>query len=197
MAATPQVMDCIDCHNRPSHDYQTPQDFVDFLIATGDISKSLPEIKKIAMEVFNNTFDHPDTAIQVIDDQISEFYLTNYPELVHSQKVTLDKAIKAIQGGFLKNIFPVMKASWDAYPNHIGHTEYNGCFRCHNNIHTSKTGKVISKECDNCHTILIQGNTDSLQVAPFNESLEFIHPVDIDDAWKEYNCTECHRYLYI
>ena len=27
-------------------------------------------------------------------------------------------------------------------------------------------------------------------------SLEFRHPVDIEEAWKEMTCADCHRYLY-
>jgi hypothetical protein len=43
---------------------------------------------------------------------------------------------------------------------------------------------------------MLQGTPDDLEIAPFNGFLEFRHPVDIDDAWKEMSCTECHRYLY-
>lgn len=193
----PGLMDCIDCHNRPSHHYLTPQDFVDFSLASEDIPSQLPEIKKLAMEIFNISFISEDSAMQVIKDKVIEFYATKYPDYINENKPKIDQAILGLQTGFKRNIFPEMKASWDAYPNQIGHTEYNGCFRCHNNTHVSKEGRSISKDCNSCHTILIQGKADSLEVAPTNDYLEFKHPVDIGESWKEYNCSECHRYLYI
>jgi hypothetical protein len=41
-----------------------------------------------------------------------------------------------------------------------------------------------------------QGTGDTLEVARFDESLEFKHPVEIDEAWKESLCSDCHRYMY-
>jgi hypothetical protein len=89
-----------------------------------------------------------------------------------------------------------MNASWDAYPTHIGHSEFNGCFRCHNGNHESEDGRIISRDCNLCHSIIAQGDTASFERAYLDESLEFRHPVDIDGAWKEMACTDCHRYLY-
>ncbi|MDP4193180.1 MAG: cytochrome c3 family protein, partial [Bacteroidota bacterium] len=93
------------------------------------------------------------------------------------------------------NIFPEMKVRWDAYPNQIGHLTFNGCFRCHDDKHVSDDGKVISKDCNLCHIINAQGTTKDMQVAKVNEALEFKHPSDIGDAWKESLCTECHTGL--
>ncbi|MFC2137827.1 NapC/NirT family cytochrome c [Bacteroidota bacterium] len=191
-----RTMDCLDCHNRPSHDYQVPQDFIDFSIAAGEIPAELPEIKMLSMELMNKNFPTEDTALMLIERYISNYYTDNYNMLYDTNKALVEKAITGVQNAFKKNMFPEMKTSWDAYPNHIGHIEYNGCFRCHNDSHSSAEGEVISKECENCHTILVQGAMDDLQVAAFNESLEFVHPVDVDGAEKEFNCSECHRYLY-
>ncbi|MCK4921252.1 MAG: NapC/NirT family cytochrome c [Bacteroidales bacterium] len=189
-------MDCIDCHNRPSHDYLPPQEFTDLLIASGQIPVELPEVKTLAMEVFNNTYADRDTARQVIEKRTLEFYSSNYPQIMEENRKLVDKAIEGFMYGFSKNIFPEMKASWDVYPNHIGHIEYNGCFRCHNGNHMNSDNQVISRDCNLCHTILAQGTKENYKSTSINESLEFIHPVDIDESWKEYACFECHRYLY-
>ncbi len=191
-----RTMDCLDCHNRPSHDYEAPQDFIDFAIASGDIPVKLPEIKRLSMELLKKKYSTEDSALAMIDSYISDFYSDNYSDLFNSDRTIVDKAIIGVQNAFKKNMFPEMSVSWDAYPNHIGHMEFNGCFRCHNDSHSSSEGELISKECENCHSIMIQGTLDDLQVAPFDGALEFKHPVDIDDAWKEMNCSECHRYLY-
>jgi len=196
VASSIRLMDCMDCHNRPSHNYQTPQKFIDMAMATGEISPSLPEIKKVTMKIFNDNYPTVDTASQVIKSTITNFYKDKYPDIYSSKANLIDQAIAGAIKGYKNNIFPEMKANWDAYPDHIGHLEYNGCFRCHNNTHISSKGKTISKDCNLCHTILVQGKTDSLQVSPFNQSLEFKHPVDIKDSWKENLCVECHRYLY-
>jgi hypothetical protein len=47
-----------------------------------------------------------------------------------------------------------------------------------------------------CHTIVGQGQPGMMEFTNIKEALEFRHPVDIGTAWKEANCSECHRYLY-
>ncbi len=195
--AVPRTMDCIDCHNRPSHRYLTPQDFTDKEIMAGNIPRSLPYIKQKAMEImFTEYFTDLDTALMTIRSTISEFYETEYPDIFSSQKDSIEKAIVGISEGYKNNIFPFMKASWDAYPDNIGHIEYNGCFRCHTDRHTSEDGKTISRDCNLCHNILQQGTPANPQVALFNQSLEFQHPVKLKDGWQDGLCTDCHRYLY-
>jgi hypothetical protein len=195
-ATAPRTMDCMDCHTRPSHKYRTPQSFVDIGIAAGDIPVTLPEIKKISMEVLMKEYANRQGAQDTIRQSVNTFYQETYPDIYSSRKADIDKAIDGILAGYAKNIFPEMKASWDAYPDHIGHIEYGGCFRCHNDKHQSESGKVISRDCNLCHNILTQGTKDNPEVAPFNSKLEFKHPVDISDAWKEMACTDCHRKLY-
>ena len=112
------------------------------------------------------------------------------------RKNDIEKAIEGIKSGYKINIFPEMKASWKVYPDHIGHMEYNGCFRCHNDRHASESGKLISKDCDLCHTILMQGPEGQEEAAQFNESLLFKHPVDAYGAEFEMLCADCHAALY-
>ena len=33
-----------------------------------------------------------------------------------------------------------MKVTWGTHPNHIGHMNYPGCFRCHDGGHAAKDG---------------------------------------------------------
>ena len=189
-------MDCLDCHNRPSHNFQPPQEFTDMLIASGEIPSVLPGIKALAMEVFNNEFSDRDSAYQYISDRIEEYYKFNYPEIEEQKPELIRQAATGFRTGFSRNIFPKMKVSWDAYPLQIGHLEFNGCFRCHNGNHESNDGRVISRDCNLCHTILAQGTAGDYEMTTIENSLEFRHPVDIDEAWKEMTCADCHRYLY-
>jgi hypothetical protein len=89
-----------------------------------------------------------------------------------------------------------MKVTYDAYPDHIGHLETEGCFRCHNDLFTSKNGRKITRDCNLCHNILGQGEKNSMSFTNVRNPLEFVHPIDIGTAWKEANCSECHKYLY-
>jgi hypothetical protein len=191
-----RMMDCMDCHNRPSHNYLTPATFVNNALANGEIATELPGIKGLAMEIFTQHFVTTDSALNLIEQGVWDFYVENYPEVIAEKPLLLKKAVKGLQKGFEQNMFPEMNANWDDYPDHIGHMEFNGCFRCHDDKHRNKVGEVISRDCNLCHNIMLQGNTDSIYVAKFNDSLEFKHPVDIDGAWKEIMCSECHRYLY-
>lgn len=189
-----RVMDCIDCHNRPSHDYNPPALFVNNAITAGTIPKELPMIKSLAMDLCGNDYSSTDTAMIAIKDGINSYYKKNYPEIFSGKYYLVDKAVSGLQAAYNKNIFPEMKVKWSVYPNNIGHLEFMGCFRCHNNTHTSSDGKIISKKCDLCHLINAQGRPDTLQVASVEKSLEFHHP-NGDESWKEAMCTDCHTGL--
>jgi len=194
-AQNTRTMDCMDCHNRPSHSYKPPTFFINEAITAGDIPVELPEIKSVAVEICAEEFPSTDSAMSYIDKTISEHYESNYPEIYAKQQPMIRKAIAGFQAYYSQNIFPEMKVRWSAYPNHIGHMEFNGCFRCHNDTHISENGEKIGRDCNLCHTIEAQGEKDNLMAAAFGESLEFKHPVDIGEAWKETLCTDCHTGL--
>ena len=189
-------MDCMDCHNRPSHDYQTPIEFINGAITAGKIPAELPDIKILAMEVINNDFPSKDSAMNFIESEVNLYYEYMHEDIFMNDHDLIQKAIDGIKSEFNKNIFPYMKVSWKSYPNHIGHLEFEGCFRCHNDRHVSDEGRVISMDCDLCHTIIAQGKPGEMMMAEIDQSLEFFHPNDPNQAWKEQMCYECHRELY-
>jgi hypothetical protein len=191
-----RVMDCIDCHNRPSHNYNAPQNFIDALLLSGDIPKELPEIKMVAMMALNQDYTTKDSAFSAIQNQVFEYYEFGYPDLLEEKKTEIEKAIKAIQTGYANNIFPFMKVTWRDYPNNIGHMESDGCYRCHNDRHASESGKLISKDCNLCHNILAQGTPAEMHYSNNFEPMEFEHPVDIGDMWETELCSTCHSALY-
>ena len=61
---------------------------------------------------------------------------------------------------YCRNVFPAMNITWGTYPNHIGHTSFDGCFRCHNDEHATADGEVISQDCSTCHTLLAMEEED-------------------------------------
>ena len=191
-----RVMDCLDCHNRPSHNYKVPQNFIDEYIVSGNIPKDLPDIKSVAMGVFALDYPTKDSAFTAIKMQVNEYYEIMYPELLESSKNDIDNAIASIQDGYSKNIFPLMKVSWTEYPNHLGHLETDGCYRCHNDRHTSTSGQVISRDCNLCHNITAQGTPDNLEISNVANPLEFQHPININEVWRDELCSTCHYQLY-
>jgi len=191
-----RVMDCLDCHNRPSHNYEAPQNFIDQPLATEKIKKKIPAIKSLAMQTLYPEYSTKDSAFMAIRNTITDYYTSNLPDILQSRKSEVDAAITEIQDGYANNIFPFMQASWKAYPNNLGHMESNGCYRCHNNRHATEQGKVISKDCNLCHNIKMQSIGDSVFYAGLNEILTFRHPVDIGDAWQTELCSTCHSALY-
>ncbi|MBN1340456.1 MAG: NapC/NirT family cytochrome c [Bacteroidales bacterium] len=189
-------MDCMDCHNRPSHDYQTPMKFINRAITAGTLSGDLPDIKSFSMGLLGKDYPTTDSAMKHIEREINAYYSSGYPDIFNENPEMISGAIKAIQDEFRKNIFPGMKVKWSAYHNNIGHLEFPGCFRCHNDTHTAQNGKVIPLDCNLCHSIVAQGVPDTLQVGSIFDELEFVHPNDPYRDWKEYLCFECHRDLY-
>lgn len=190
-----RTMDCIDCHNRPSHLYRAPTLFINSAMTAGDIPATLPEIKRLCVELCAEEYPSTDSAFSRIHTTITEFYSENYPEILEHRKSDVEKAIAGLQNSFSRNIFPKMKVRWSEYPDHIGHLNFNGCFRCHNDRHQNTNGEVISKDCNLCHFINAQGNPENPEIGLLGQALEFIHPVDIGDGWKESLCVDCHSGL--
>ncbi len=191
-----RTMDCMDCHNRPSHLFNSPTDYIDDGLNKGIIPKDLPFIKQISMQVLKKKFNTKDSTFNFIKDSINGFYKKHHPDIYKNKKNIIDKAITGIQKEFAKNSFPEMKVYADSYTNHIGHQESKGCFRCHSGQLISKSGQRISNDCNLCHTIVYEKIGDSIRTTNIYNSLEFKHPADIDEAWREAACSECHSDLF-
>lgn len=189
-------MDCMDCHNRPSHHYFAPSEFVDHAMVKGDIPNNLPSIKKVAMMVLHKDYPTKDTAIVEIESYIDSYYKKKHEDILINNNDNLKKAILGIQAGFKKNIFPEMNVTHDKYPSHLGHKTFDGCFRCHNGSHVNEEGNSISRDCNLCHDIVLQGITGEEEFSSINEFLEFKHPEDIGETWQEMLCSDCHMSLY-
>ena len=195
-AAIPRTMDCIDCHNRPSHNYNSPTVYFDKAMLTGEVSKKIPFFKKVAMGILRETFSDKDTALLKIENSIKSYYKSDYSDFYTNNIDLINNSVVSVQKAFSQNTFPTMKVAYDFYPEHIGHLESDGCFRCHNDAFKAENGRTISKDCNLCHTIVGQGKQGMMVYTNIRETLEFQHPIDIGTAWKEANCAECHKYLY-
>jgi len=154
------VMDCVDCHNRPSHKQYSPEKAVDLAMADGRVSPKIPFIHKQAVEVLKAAKGEAPQALAQIASDLETFYKAQYPEFYKHDKALLEAAIQGIQAAWSRNVFPQMNITWGTYTENIGHDDAPGCFRCHDGNHKSKSGKVIASECDTCHAILAQDEVD-------------------------------------
>jgi nitrate/TMAO reductase-like tetraheme cytochrome c subunit len=190
---SPRIMDCMDCHNRPSHDFKSPDYEIDLALFTGAIDADLPEIKKTAVQAMIKEYRSNEEATRGIAGAINDFYRLHYPEISATREKEIKAAIVATQEAYERNIFPLMKAKWLDYPNDIGHFFFPGCMRCHDGKHKSGTGTVISNDCTSCHVIMAQGPKMIGEKIIAESGLEFKHPVDVGDAWKQGRCYDCHK----
>lgn len=189
-------MDCMDCHNRPSHIYKSAPDYIDLALVAGKIPNDIPYIKYAAMQALKLPYETTMNAHREIYAAVVGFYKDEHPDIYMKEFNRIQKAIKVIQAEYDHNVFPYMKADASQYLNHIGHMESQGCFRCHSDRHKTEKGEVISKTCENCHDILAQGSTQDTKTVSLQNTMEFQHPVDIRDAWKTAMCSDCHKVLY-
>jgi len=191
-----RTMDCMDCHNRASHLLKSAPDYVDNAFVTGLLPKNLPYFKGAAMEALKIPFQDKDIAMHDINETVLKYYQDEHPEVLRSDKRRVIQAIAAIQVEYKLNAFPYMRADASQYPNHIGHLESEGCFRCHSARHKTDKGETISRNCEICHTIIAQGPTGNISNAYINSTLQFVHPTSIGEKWKTKFCSECHKELY-
>lgn len=191
-AAQPHNMDCIDCHNRPTHIYNPPVHSVDLAISTGRIDEKIPYIKAQAVNALIQTYTTTDEALRGIAEKLTDYYRTKQGTFAQAQPQLLKQTIAEVQNIYAHNFFPAMKVKWSVYANNIGHKDFPGCFRCHDGSHASPSGETIPHDCNTCHTIIAQGSGQKLaSITP--AGLEFEHPVDIGGAWKQMQCTVCHN----
>jgi len=147
-------MDCMDCHNRPSHPFApSAERAVDEAMALGTISPKLPFAKREAVAALKGTYADQQAASDAIAERLRAFYRSTYPEIYNSRRQEVEQTVNAVQALYRRNVFPSMKVGWGTYPNNIGHMAFPGCFRCHDDSHKAKDGSVIRQDCDLCHTI--------------------------------------------
>jgi hypothetical protein len=182
-------MDCVDCHNRPTHIYVPPDRAVDESLLAGRLDVSLPYIKQQAVTVLANQYGTTEAAMEGIATDLHKFYLTKYPDIDKNRQNDIRSAIAEVERIYRSTTFPEMKLDWKTHPNNIGHFYFNGCFRCHDGQHVSSDGRVIRKDCDICHSILGQEEGATKLIA--SGGTPFKHPVDIGDL-TQVSCSDCH-----
>jgi NapC/NirT cytochrome c family, N-terminal region len=143
-----RMMDCTDCHNRPAHSFApSAERAVDVAIADGYLPRTLPFARREAVAALKDSYASADEARLGIDARLRKAFAS------HASDPALPRTISAVQEIYGRNVFPAMNVTWGTYPNNIGHTFANGCFRCHDDSHKARDGSVIKQDCETCHAM--------------------------------------------
>ncbi len=153
-----RTMDCVDCHNRPSHVYQRPRDEVEDALIHGELDRELPYIRREALRIVQLPFASHDEAKTGIKNALFEFYGKDYPDLAKNEAKKIADAAEVLHRIYARNVFPEMKITWGTYPNF--RYDEGGCFRCHQSELVADDGKKISKKCDLCHEVLAESEAE-------------------------------------
>lgn len=147
-----RLMDCVDCHNRATHIFQSPEELIDSAMTQGDIDKTLPYIKREAMKLLDPPNASLEEAEARIEHSIRAFYQTSYPDVFAEKAAAIEDAIDELKNIARLTTFPEMKITWETYIDNAGHTKWPGCFRCHGKLVSDDSAATpISADCQLCH----------------------------------------------
>ena len=107
-----RVLDCVDCHNRPTHIFDSPYQALDVSMGMGRIDPAIPSIKVKAAEALLKAAGAGAQArgIALIPQLLSK----EYSDFKDQSKIA--QAISETQMIFRDNFFPEMKTDWKARP---------------------------------------------------------------------------------
>ena len=144
-------MDCMDCHNRPSHAIgATPERAVNEAMADGRIPRTLPFIHREAVKILKSAYPSQEAGTVEISRALRNFYQHS---AAAAETADVDRAIGGLQDILRRSVFPYMNVRFGTYSNNLGHIDSPGCFRCHDDEHLSKDGRKIGQDCETCHAI--------------------------------------------
>jgi hypothetical protein len=148
------TMQCVDCHNRPTHTFELPERAVNRAMSLGRISASLPFIRKKGVELLRVDYPSREDAARKIPAAVRDYYRQTQPALLESRSADIKAAGNTLVEIYKGNVFPDHHVTWGTYRNNLGHTDFPGCFRCHDEQHSSADQKTISQDCGICHEIV-------------------------------------------
>jgi hypothetical protein len=154
-----RTMDCLDCHNRPTHIYDLPHRAVDTALAVGSIDAGIPWIRKEGERVLRELEPNGDTQA-LIAETLRGIYAEEHPEDLAALEAGLDGAAAELTRILERNVWPAMNITWGTYQSNIAHFDAEGefdeggCFRCHDGGMASADGQEIESDCEACHALL-------------------------------------------
>jgi hypothetical protein len=171
-----RVMDCIDCHNRPTHIYETPAGALDRAFMDGLLPLEVPWLRYEADRALFAVVPGDDTAAE-LSAFLESAYAADHPEALELLRASLPSIGAELADILERNVFPDMAVTWGTYPTNLGHVDIegefdeSGCFRCHDEMHVSEDGRTISQDCDACHNLLTERETDVGRLPDFVQAV--------------------------
>jgi hypothetical protein len=152
LAGGQRLMDCVDCHNRATHIFQSPEELIDQAMVQGLIDPTLPYIKREGMQALVPANPSLEEAYAKVD-AIARFYQTNYPRVDDEKRPAIEQALEELKNVASLTTFPWMNVTWDTYLNNLGHMESPGCLRCHGKLVPEENPQdaPIDVNCETCH----------------------------------------------
>ena len=190
-------MDCITCHNRITHLVLTPEDTVDQLMNGGLISSSIPEIRRLAIDVYGRPYESVQMGLNGIAG-LSGYYQTYHPEYYAENRADVDAAIAMLQAAYQSSVYPEQNSDWNSHANNIGHKDFPGCLRCHDGKHLTDQDEAIRLECNLCHSIPVVAGPDdfvaNLEVSRGPEPESHLNPnwITLHRNVFDPTCENCH-----
>ncbi len=149
-----RVMDCIDCHNRPTHIYEMPEDVVDFGLLSKKINPEIPGIREDSLRVITMEYATREEAKTRMVEELMSLQKQRDEKLAAQYASDIRRAAEYLVEKYLGNVWPEQKVFWGTYKGHLGHQwadEGYGCWRCHDEEHVNSAGEAISQDCALCH----------------------------------------------
>jgi formate-dependent nitrite reductase cytochrome c552 subunit len=144
-------MQCVDCHNRAAHSFEDPDRAMDGALATGQLPANLPFLKKTGLELLKTNYASTGEAEQKILEGLTGFYREKFADVFAKRSNDIQVAANGLRAIYERNVFPDLKVTWGTYPNNLGHADFPGCFRCHDDNHATADKKTITQDCTTCH----------------------------------------------
>lgn len=187
-AGSRRSIDCMDCHNRPTHVFHPPDRAVNQALNVHAGLRSLPFAKRELVAALVKPYGTKSEALAGIEDSLRTYYRANHADVEKTRSRDIELLIDVGTGIYSRNIFPAMNASWKTYPDNIGHMFYPGCFRCHEGKHVDAKGEAITHECSACHEFIVPvvGAGTALEIGGFT------HPLPLEGIHATLRCNRCH-----
>ena len=158
-------MDCVDCHNRPSHILQSPDRSVDVALADGRLDASLPFIKQQGVAALTAAYADREQALRGIDSALRGYYREDLSAGLRGQAAS-DRCRHRLFTGHLQPLFLSGDESPVGYILHQRAVTFSsrGASAAMTASIRAWTARSFPPDCGDCHTILQQGKTGSLRI---------------------------------
>lgn len=185
-------MECIDCHSRPAHAFQAPVDVITDAIHSGRLPNDIFYLKEASVRAIDGGYDSVDEAMTGIETSLLAYYEEQDPDVLEERPEEITAIVEELRRLYRATIFPDMKTDWLTHPNNLGHRDWPGCFRCHNDEMVDTEGSAVFTDCSRCHSILAQDSKGIETASALDKGMGFAHPQDGKYMEDFKLCSKCH-----